>query len=363
MTPISLSTTFIQKSPGVHTGYEYSRTGNPTRDTLENCLAELENGVWGAAFASGSAATGSLMHLLSAGDEVIAFDDLYGGTYRYFTKLCTLHGIKFNFVNLSDPKAFEAAITEKTKMVWCESPTNPNLKLADIQVLSDIAHKKDQGIIVVVDNTFATPFFQNPLDHGADLTYHSITKYINGHSDVVMGAVVGRDLALKDRVKFVQNGLGAVPSAFDAFLVLRGIKTLHLRMERHQANAKAMVKLLKSHPKVEKVRYPGEDDYEQNDIFNKQMSGFGGMITFWLKGGIEQSRQFLENLKVVALAESLGGVESLIEHPAIMTHASVPAEERAKLGISDSMVRFSIGVEDIEDLKNDINTAFEAVTL
>jgi len=360
MTPISLSTTFAQKSPGVHQGYEYSRSGNPTRDAFEACVAALEAGTWGAAFASGLAATATIAHMFQQGDEIICFDDVYGGTRRYFTRVGSSSGIIPKYVDLSITANLEQAITAKTKLIWIETPTNPMLKLADIAACSEIAHR--HGALVVVDNTFATSYYQKPLQLGADLVMHSVTKYLNGHSDVVMGIVCGRSEEVKTRLKFLQNAMGSVPSPFDSYLALRGLKTLHVRMERHTANAMRIAPWLEQHPKVAKVIYCGLSSHPQYALARRQMSGAGGMITMYLKGGIKESRQFLENVKIFALAESLGGVESLIEHPAIMTHASVPPEARAQLGISDSLVRLSVGIEDADDLLQDLEHALSCIT-
>eukprot|EP01125_Pyxidicula_operculata_P022946 TRINITY_DN9706_c0_g1_i1.p1 TRINITY_DN9706_c0_g1~~TRINITY_DN9706_c0_g1_i1.p1 ORF type:complete len:390 (-),score=89.94 TRINITY_DN9706_c0_g1_i1:40-1209(-) len=359
-TPISLSTTFRQKSPGeLSSGFEYSRTGNPTRNTLEDCLAALENGKWGVCFSSGLAATASLVNIFQNGDEVVCMDDVYGGTRRYFSKIAGPMGLGVKYVDFTDAKALEAAISPKTKFLWLETPTNPTLKISDIEECSKIAKRHD--VLLVVDNTFMSSYFQRPLDLGADLVVHSITKYLNGHCDVVMGVICGRDDSLRQRLKYVQNGMGAVPSPFDCFLVLRGLKTLAVRMQRHEENAKVVANFLESHPKVEKVLYPGLPSHPQHELAKKQQKGFGGMITFYIKGGLVESRQFLENVKIFALAESLGGVESLIEHPAIMTHASVPVEERAKLGISDSLIRLSVGIEDVQDLLADLKNGFDHV--
>lgn len=312
--PISLSTTFQQTSPGVHQGYEYSRSSNPTRVSFENNVAALEGANWGLAFASGSATTASVVSLWSTGDHVIAMDDLYGGTIRYMMRVATKFGITFSFTDLTDPENLRKAIQPgKTKMLWLETPTNPLLRIADIEVLSKIAH--EHNIVVVVDNTFVSPYFQQPLKFGADIVVHSVTKYLNGHSDVVMGIAVGNDMGLYDRLKFLQNSIGAIPSPFDSFLAIRGTKTLHIRMEQHQKSAQKIAEWLEHHPKVERLLYPGLPSHPQHEIAKKQMTGFGGMITFWLKGGMTESRQFLENLHLFALAESLGGVESLVDHP------------------------------------------------
>jgi len=357
--PINLSTTFQQKSPGVNQGYEYSRSGNPTRNSFEECVAALENGEWGLAFGSGMAATTSITHLLEHGDEIISVDDIYGGTLRYFSKIAVPRGLQLKLVDFSTPGGLEAALTEKTKMIWIETPTNPNLKIIDIQEITSIAKK--HKCLTVVDNTFSSPYFQKPLDLGADLVMHSVTKYLNGHCDVLMGVVIGKDEELKDRLKFIQNAIGAVPSPFDCFLAMRGMKTLHLRMKCHEENATKIAKFLSLSDKVEKLYYPGLPSHPQHHIARKQMSGFGGMITFWLKGGIQESRQFLENLHVFTLATSLGGVESLANHPAIMTHAAVPPENRQKLGIHDNMIRLSVGIEDVDDLIEDLQNALNHI--
>lgn len=312
------------------------------------------------AFASGSATTATITSLLSAGDHVIAMNDLYGGTYRYFTKVATKFGITFDFLDLTDSSLLEPAIKSNTKMLWIETPTNPLLKVVDIKLLSEIAHK--HKLLVVVDNTFMTPYCQLPLELGADMVVHSVTKYLNGHSDVVMGIACGRDAELLKQVRFLQNSIGAVPSAFDSFLAVRGTKTLHVRMERHCKNAQLVAEFLEKHPRVEKVSYPGLKSHPQYDLSKKQMSHSGGIVSFYVKGGIRESRQFMENLKIFALAESLGGVESLCDHPAIMTHASVPAEERQKTGIFDNFVRLSCGIEEAEDLIADLNDALGHIT-
>eukprot|EP01130_Rhizamoeba_saxonica_P002324 TRINITY_DN12150_c0_g1_i1.p1 TRINITY_DN12150_c0_g1~~TRINITY_DN12150_c0_g1_i1.p1 ORF type:complete len:394 (-),score=128.27 TRINITY_DN12150_c0_g1_i1:27-1208(-) len=363
ITPISLSTTFLQESPGKFYpgGFEYARTANPTRNAFEDCIAALEHANWGAAFSSGLAATSTIIQTLEAGDEVLSIDDVYGGTRRYFTTIAAKFGITFKFIDFADIEAVEAAINENTKIIWAESPTNPTLKMVDIAAISEVA--KRNNLVFVVDNTFMSPYFQNPMDHGADLVVHSVTKFINGHSDVVMGIIVGNDEELRQKIKYLQNSVGSIPSPFDSWLALRGVKTLHLRMRQHEENAKAVVAALQSSDKVESVIYPGLEDYKYHDLAVKQMNGFGGMVTFFLKGGIDQARQFLETVELFACAESLGGVESLVDHPAIMTHASVPVEERAKLGISDSLIRLSVGIEDTDDLIRDIQNALDAVTL
>ncbi len=356
MTPIYQTSTYVQKSPGDHKGYEYSRTHNPTRTQLQDNLAALENGNWGLCFSSGMGAIDTLAKLLKPGDEVISTNDLYGGSYRIFTKVFESYGIKFHFTDLGNTENFAKLINQNTKMVWMETPTNPMLTIIDIEAITKIA--KANTILSVVDNTFASPFLQNPLDLGADLVMHSVTKYINGHSDVVMGALVGKDMELNERLTFLQNACGAVPGPQDCFLVLRGIKTLHIRMERHCENGKKIAEFLRSHPKVDKVYWPGFTDHPNHDIAKKQMKDFGGMMSFTLKSNsISDAQRFLSSVKLFALAESLGGVESLCGHPASMTHASIPREERLKSGLVDSLIRLSVGIEDIDDLIEDINQA------
>jgi cystathionine gamma-lyase len=362
MVPISLSTTFRQSSPGVNLGFEYSRTNNPTRQQYEKCVAALEKGKYAVAFASGSATTSTILAMFSPGDHVVTIDDVYGGTNRFFRKISSVaSGIRYSFVNFSDESALEAAFTSNTKLVWMETPTNPTLKVVDIERIAKHAHS--HHCLLLVDNTFLSPYFQNPLLFGADLVMHSITKYINGHSDVVGGIVVTNDDEIYKKLRFLQNGMGAVPSPFDCFMAMRGIKTLHVRMQQHERNAISVAKFLEASDKVAKVSYPGLPSHPNHEIAKRQQRGFGGMVTFWLKGGIQQARQFLENLRLFALAESLGGVESLAEHPAIMTHASVSAEERAKLGINDSLCRLSVGIEDIDDIIKDLTNALNAVHL
>jgi cystathionine gamma-lyase len=359
ITPISLSTTFQQSSPGVHLGYDYSRSGNPTRAAFEKNIAAAENGKYGLAFSSGLAATTTVTHTLRAGDHVVCMDDVYGGTRRYFSRIAARLGLEFSYTDFSKPGALESAITPKTKLVWLESPTNPLLKITDIVEVAKVTKK--HNLVFVVDNTFMSPYFQNPLDLGADIVVHSVTKYISGHSDVVMGVVVTNNDKLYEDLKFLQNGIGAVPSPFDCFLALRSMKTLHIRMREHEKSATTVAKFLSSHPLVERVVYPGLPSHPQHELAKKQMKGFGGMITFFIKGGIDESRKLLENIKIPALAESLGGVESLIELPSVMTHASVPAEERVKLGISDSLIRLSVGLEDIDDLIADLDQALKSI--
>ena len=358
MTPVYLTSTYVQDGPGGHKGFEYSRTRNPTRDALEGCLAALEGGGHGLAFASGLAATDAVLHLLSAGDHVVHSDDVYGGTFRIFDKVHRRHGVSFDAVDMTDPARVERALRPETRLVWIESPTNPMLKLVDLAAVAAIARRR--GARTVVDNTFATPFFQRPLEHGIDVVVHSTTKYLNGHSDVVGGAIVTSDDELHARLAFLQNAVGGVPSPMDAFLVLRGLKTLPVRMERHAANALALASFLEGHPQVERVVYPGLPSHPQHALARRQMSGFGGMLTFVLRGGLPAATAFLRAVRIFACAESLGGVESLIEHPAIMTHASVPAATRAALGISDGLIRVSAGIEAVEDLKDDLARGFAA---
>ena len=355
MTPVYMTSTYVQEAPGKHRGFEYSRTQNPTRLALEACMAALERGRHGLAFASGCATTDAVMHLLSAGDHVVSMDDVYGGTRRLFEQVWKRHGVDFTFADLSDPSALDAAITDRTRLVWIESPTNPLLKLVDLAATAKTCRQR--GVLLAVDNTFMTPYFQRPLEHGADLVVHSTTKYLNGHSDVVGGVLVTNDEALRDRLAFVQNSAGAVPGPMDAFLVLRGLKTLHVRMDRHQRNAMELASWLSEHPRVDSVVYPGLPSHPQHELAKKQMLGFGGMVTVRLRGKLEQVAAALSACRVFSLAESLGGVESLIEHPAIMTHASVPAEERKKLGIDDTLIRLSVGIESVEDLREDLERA------
>ncbi len=357
MTPIYLTSTYVQESPGVHKGWEYSRTHNPTRRAYENCIANLESGKFGFAFASGCAATTTVLHLLKKGDHVIAMDDMYGGTFRLFDKVLQNDGFEFTYTDLTVVENFEKAIKPNTKMVWLETPTNPTLKLTDIAAICKIA--KQKNILVAVDNTFMSPYFQRPLELGADIVVHSATKYLGGHSDIVGGIAVTSDEKIAERIQFLTNSMGSIQGAFDSFLALRSLKTLAIRMKAHQEGAMKVAAYLESHPMVEKVVYPGLASHPQHALAKQQMSGFGGMITFFIKGGLTASKKFLESVQVFALAESLGGVESLIEHPAIMTHASVPAEMRKKLGIDDSLIRLSVGIEDIDDLLADLKQAFD----
>jgi cystathionine gamma-lyase len=356
MTPIYQTSTYVQRSPGDHKGYEYSRTHNPTRTALQNSLAALENGKHGLCFASGMAATDCIIKMLKPGDEVIATNDLYGGTYRIFTKVFQNYGIKFRFVSMADISSIEQYVTENTKMVWVETPTNPLLNIIDIKGAAEICKK--HSLLLVVDNTFSTPYLQTPLDLGADIVMHSLTKYMAGHSDVVMGAIVVKDDALADQLAFLQNACGGTPGPQDCFLVLRGIKTLHIRMQRHCENGKAIAEYLRQHPKIEKVFWPGFESHPNHQIARDQMRDFGGMISFVLKGDKQEDAiQVLEKLHYFALAESLGGVESLCGHPATMTHASIPQPERLKGGLSDSLIRLSVGIEDVEDLIADLEQA------
>lgn len=357
MTPVYLTSTYVQESPGVHKGWEYSRTHNPTRKAYEDCIASLESGKYGFAFSSGCAATTTVMHLLTSGDHVIAMDDMYGGTFRLFDKVLRHHGLEFSYTDLTKVENVEKSIKPNTKMIWIETPTNPTLKLADIKKISAIAAAKN--ILVVVDNTFMSPYFQRPLELGANIVVHSATKYIGGHSDVVGGVAVTSDKAIAERLQFLTNSMGGIQGAFDAFLALRSLKTLPLRMKAHAENGMKVANYLEKHPQVEKIIYPGLASHPQHALAKEQMSGFGGMITFFIKGGLPAARKFLESVEVFALAESLGGVESLIEHPAIMTHASVPAEQRKALGIDDSLIRLSVGVEDVDDLLQDLEQAFK----
>ena len=361
MTPIYATSTYVQESPGVHKGFNYSRATNPTRLAFETCVADLEGGHAGFAFASGLAAIGTVLELLDAGDQVLAMDDLYGGTYRLFEAVRRRSaGLEFSFADLSRTEAAEAAIGPQTKMIWVETPTNPLLKLADLAALAGLA--RSRGILAVCDNTFASPWSQRPLEHGFDIVVHSVTKYLNGHSDMLGGmAVVREDGDVAERLKFLHNAVGSVAGPFDSFLALRGLKTLALRMDRHSANAQAVAEYLEGHPKVERVLYPGLASHPQHALAKRQMDGFGGMVTAILKGGLDETKRFLDGCRLFALADSLGGVESLIEHPAIMTHASIPAPRRAELGISDSLVRLSVGVEDLDDLISELDVALAAV--
>ena len=358
MPPVFLSTTFAQKTPGEFLKFDYSRAANPSRDYYETCMASLEEGEAGFAFSSGCAATTSVLQLFDSGSHIIAFDDMYGGTFRLFDTVFTRHGFDFSFVDLTDISQLEKAFQRnKTKLVWLETPTNPTLKVADIETICKIAHKNQA--LVAVDNTFLSPYFQKPLKLGADFVVHSATKYLNGHSDVVGGVVVVKDKKLKEKLSHLIKTVGAIASPFDSYLVLRSLKTLALRMERHQENALFIAQFLENHPKIEKVFYPGIPSHPQYELSQKQTTGSGGIVTFFLKGGLKESKTFLENLHVFSLAESLGGVESLACHPALMTHASVPYENREKLGIKDNLIRLSIGLDSKEDLRSCLEQALE----
>ncbi|HVZ97310.1 MAG TPA: cystathionine gamma-synthase [Chitinophagaceae bacterium] len=356
MTPIYQTSTYAQEAPGVHKGYEYARTQNPTRTALQNALAAIENGKYGLCFASGSAATDAVIKLLNPGDEVIAANDMYGGTYRMFTKVFQKYGLKFHFINMQDANEVSKFINKNTKLIWTESPTNPMMNITDIAAVSAIAKK--HNIWVCVDNTFASPYLQNPLDLGADIVVHSATKYLGGHSDSVHGCVIVNDDALHEQLKFIQNATGAVPGPQDCFLILRGLKTLHVRMQRHCENGEKIARWLRQNNKVAKVYWCGFEDHPNHAIAKKQMRGFGGMLSFTLKDdSTEAAKKILSSTKLFALAESLGGVESLIGHPASMTHASIPREERLKNGLTDSLIRLSVGIEDADDLINDLRQA------
>ncbi|MAX29874.1 MAG: cystathionine gamma-synthase [Candidatus Marinimicrobia bacterium] len=353
MTPIYQTSTYIQASPGDHKGYEYSRTGNPTRHALEQNLASLENGKFGLCFGSGLGAIDAIIKLLSPGDEVISTNDLYGGTYRVFTKIFANYGIKFHFIGMENSKKIESFINKNTKMLWAETPTNPMLNIIDITALAEISKKN--SLTFVVDNTFATPYLQRPLDLGADIVMHSLTKYMAGHSDVVMGAAICKDDALAEKLSFIQNSCGAVPGPMDSFLVLRGIKTLHLRMQRHCENGELIARFLKDHSKVDSVYWPGFKTHPNHEIAKTQMDNFGGMVSFNIKGNrLEDAITVVSNMHYFTLAESLGGVESLCGHPASMTHAAIPKKEREKTGVVDSLIRLSVGIEDISDLIEDL---------
>ncbi len=361
MQPIYATSTYAQKSPGQHQGYEYSRTQNPTRMAYERCVADLENGTQGYAFASGLASTASILDMLDSGSHVVAMDDMYGGTFRLFDKVRKRSaGLKFSFADLRDRKALEAALRPETRLIWVETPSNPTLKIADLQMIAEVV--RGRNIITVCDNTFASPALQRPLDHGFDMVMHSATKFLNGHSDMVGGmVVVGNRPELAERLAFLHNAVGSIAGPFDSFLALRGLKTLSLRMQRHSENGLELAGWLEKHPKVEKVIYPGLASHPEHALAKRQMSAFGGIVTIYLKGGEPEARRFLENCGLFTLAESLGGVESLVDHPGIMTHASVPPETRKALGISDSLVRLSVGVEDVNDLRADLEHALGAI--
>ncbi len=356
MTPIYQTSTYVQEAPAQHKGYEYARSQNPTRTALESAFAAIENGNYGLAFSSGVAATDAVIKLLQPGDEVIAGNDMYGGTYRLFSKVFEKFGIKFHYINMQDAQNIRQHINSKTRLVWIETPTNPLMNITDIEAVAAIT--KEHKLLLCVDNTFASPYLQNPLDLGADLVMHSVTKYIGGHSDVIQGCLVMKDKELREQLYFIQKSCGAVPGPQDCFLVLRGIKTLHVRMQRHCENGEKVAHYLRKHPKVAKVFWCGFEDHPNHNIAKKQMRGYGGMMSFVLKDeSVEAAKKLLSSSKVFALAESLGGVESLINHPASMTHASIPREERIKNGLSDSLIRLSVGIEDIEDIIADLEQA------
>jgi cystathionine gamma-lyase len=355
MTPVYLTSTYVQTAPDEHKGFDYARSNHPTRLALEKNLAALEGSEWGTCFASGSAAAAAVVMMFNSGDHVVSCDDLYGGTYRQFTKVFARFGMTFDFVDSTDIKRVAAAIKPNSKLLWVETPSNPMLKVSDLKALCDLAH--EHGMLVAVDNTFATPFLQSPLELGADLVVHSTTKYLGGHSDVVGGAVIAKTKELYEKLRFLQNSIGAVPGPLDSFLVLRGTKTLALRMQRHCENALAVAKHLLTHPEVDQVHYPGLPTHPQHELAKAQMRGYGGMISFVLKGDLARAVRCLKSTQVFSLAESLGGVESLIGHPATMTHASIPREERIKSGVVDGLIRLSVGVEDVEDLVADIDRA------
>jgi cystathionine gamma-lyase len=356
MTPIYQTSTYVQESPGKHKGYAYARGKNPTRSALENCIAALENAAYGLCFSSGQGASDAIIKLLKPGDEVIATNDLYGGSYRMFTKIFEPFGIKFHFVNMYESSNIKNYINANTKMLWVETPTNPTMQIIDIKACAKIA--KENNLILVVDNTFASPYLQNPLNLGADIVMHSVTKYLGGHSDVVMGATCTNNQKLHEQLAFIHNSCGATPGPMDSFLVLRGIKTLHVRMDRHCENGRKIAAYLKAHPKVDKVYWPGFPDHPNHAIAKEQMKDFGGMISFTLKGAtVEQTFAMASKVRVFSLAESLGGVESLLNHPATMTHASIPKEEREKAGVTDTLIRLSVGIEHIDDLIADLEQA------
>jgi cystathionine gamma-lyase len=359
MTPIYATSTYVQSSPGVHQGYEYTRSHNPTRFAWERCIADLEGGTRGFAFASGLAATSTILELLDSGSHVVCMDDVYGGTYRLFERVRKRSaGLEFSFTDLTDMDALAAAIRPNTKMIWAETPTNPMLKVVDLAKLGAFA--RERGLILVVDNTFCSPMLQRPLEHGATIVMHSATKYLNGHSDMVGGvAIVGDDAHIAEQMTFLQNAVGGIQGPFDSFLALRGLKTLHLRMKAHCANAMELAQWLDTHPGIEKVIYPGLPSHPQHELAKRQMDGFGGLISVYVRGGLPAARRMMERCKLFGLAESLGGVESLINHPAIMTHASVPIERRNALGIHDHLVRLSVGVEDVADLRAELEAALE----
>ncbi|KAJ1655037.1 cystathionine gamma-lyase cys3 [Dispira simplex] len=358
---LSLSTTYRQSAVGVHNGFEYSRSGNPNRDDFETAIAALEKGQYALAFSSGSATTATIVSMLPMGSHIVSVNDVYGGTYRYFTKVAPTSGVKATFVDLYDPNNLQAAMQDNTRLVWVETPTNPTLRLVDIQAIAEIAHAN--GALLVVDNTFLSPYFQNPLELGADIVLHSCTKYINGHSDVVMGVAALKDTQVYEKLKFLQNSIGAIPAPFDCFMAHRGLKTLHLRMRQHEVNALAVARFLESSPLVDDVIYPGLPSHPQYELAQRQQRGFGGMLSFRIRGDLETADRFLQSVRLFTLAESLGGVESLCELPALMTHGSVSAEDRAALGITDNLIRLSVGVEDTQDLVEDVSQALDRAVL
>ncbi len=361
MTPIYQTSTYVQEEPGVHKGYEYARTQNPTRTALEHNLAALENGAAAVCFSSGLAALDAILKMLNPGDEILSTNDLYGGSYRLMTKIFSKFGLKPRFVDMSNPATLASQFTDNTKLVWVETPTNPMLRIVDIEAVVAEAHKR--GAVVCVDNTFASPYLQNPLDLGADLVLHSATKYLGGHSDLVLGAVIAKDEAMAEELRFIQNAAGAIPGPMDCFLTLRGIKTLHLRVQRSCENAAAIAEFLRNHPKVANAYYPGFTDHPSHEVAAKQMKHFGGMVSFDLVGDqYDDAKKVLSSTHLFSLAESLGGVESLIGHPASMTHASIPREERLKVGLTDSLIRLSVGVEDVTDLLQDLRKALDALS-
>ena len=360
MTPIYQTSTYVQEAPATHKGYEYARSQNPTRKALEDCLAAIENGAFGLSFGSGVAATDTVMKLLLPGDEVIAADDMYGGTYRLFTKIYEPMGIRFHFVNMGNPENIRPLINDKTRLVWTETPTNPLMSITDIAAVAAIL--KGKNIILTVDNTFATPWLQNPLDMGADIVLHSGTKYLGGHSDLIHGCLMMNSPELREKLYFIQKSCGAVPGPMDCFLVLRGLKTLHVRMKAHCENGRIIANHLRNHPKVGKVYWPGFEDHPNHDIAKKQMRDFGGMMSFILKDdSLDAAKRFLTSTHLFALAESLGGVESLVNHPASMTHASIPKSERDRIGVVEGLIRLSVGIEDVDDLLADIDAALQNV--
>lgn len=358
-TPVYFTSTFYQPEPGREGKYVYSRTANPTRTALEQCLASLEEGRYGLAFSSGMAATTTILMMLQKGDHVVAGDDIYGGTYRLFDQVLRGYGLQFTYVDPQDPANVEKAVRKNTRLVWIETPTNPLMRIIDIRKVSRIADRAHA--LLVVDNTFMSPYLQNPLRHGADIVMHSTTKYLGGHSDLVGGATITSDLKIQQRLKFLQNAVGAVPGPMDCFLVLRGVKTLAVRMERHNANAQAVSEYLSKQPQVDRVFYPGNPDHPQRDVIKRQMRGNGGMLSFHLKGGLGACKKFLKRLRVFTVAESLGGVESLIEHPHSMTHASIPRERRERIGVAENLIRVSVGIEDVDDMIDDLSRAFRGL--